>query len=274
MRGRGSETINEQLIRLRAELEQAQNDLIEAEAELADRMAEVHAFESQIEARLGPLIDKLAALEEEIRGYKERIERVRSQRVFGPQHVPVAEQYRRTWHVPPAAAPRPPSQPLSPATEAQIKTLYRRLARRFHPDLAVDETDRVYRTEKMAAVNNAYAARSLTELMALVREAGATGIPAGRRRVDQTAAQMVEALRDELARCRRRQREIEAELSRLHLRPGVELSLDVKLAWRQGRDLLAEMTADLEQRIARRTVERDFLKPQFDQLGMQGRESA
>jgi hypothetical protein len=85
---------------------------------------------------------------------------------------------------------------------------------------------------------------------------------------------MVEALRDELARCRRRQREIEAELSRLHLRPGVELSLDVKLAWRQGRDLLAEMAADLEQRIARRTVERDFLKPQFDQLGMQGRESA
>lgn len=268
MRNRGSETVDEQLARLRTELEQAHSDLIEAEAELADRMAETHAFESEVEARLGPLIDKLAALEKEIKGYKERIERVRSQRHFGSQHVPVAEQYRRTWHVPPATAAKPPPEQPSPATEAQVKRLYRQLARRFHPDLAADDTDRAYRTEKMAAVNSAYAARSLTELLALVQEAGASGIPAGRARSGQTAAQMVQALRDELARCRRRQREIEAELRRLHLRPGVELSLNVKLARRRGRDPLAEMAADLERQIARKTVERDFLKPQFDQLGL------
>jgi hypothetical protein len=43
----------------------------------------------------------------------------------------------------------------------------------------------------------------------------------------------------------------------------------VKLAKRQGRDLLGEMAADLEHKIARKTAERDFLKSQFDQLGPQ-----
>jgi hypothetical protein len=47
----------------------------------------------------------------------------------------------------------------------------------------------------------------------------------------------------------------------------VEFSLEVKAARRQGRDLLAEMAAELESKIARKTAERDMLKAQFDQLG-------
>lgn len=268
MTPKGAETVDEQLSRLRAELQQAQNDLIEAEAELADRMVEIHAFEFEVEARLGTLVDQLAALEREIKDYVEQIERVRNKRIFGSDYLSADKQYERTWHVPPAGTPRLPPRPPSPATEAEIKKLYRQLARRLHPDLSVDEADRAYRTEKMAAVNNAYAARSLAELMVLAQEADATRILTGRPRSGQTAAQMVQVLRDELARCRRRQREIEAELSRLHLRPSVQLSLDVKLARRRDRDLLAEMAADLEQRIARKIAERDFLKPQLDRLGL------
>jgi hypothetical protein len=47
----------------------------------------------------------------------------------------------------------------------------------------------------------------------------------------------------------------------------VQLSLEVKVARGQGRDLLGEMAADLESKIARKTAERDMLKAQFDQLG-------
>jgi hypothetical protein len=45
------------------------------------------------------------------------------------------------------------------------------------------------------------------------------------------------------------------------------LSIEVKLARGQGRDLLAEIATDYEQKIARKTAERDMLKAQFDQLG-------
>jgi chromosome segregation ATPase len=266
MAGWGSETVSEQLTRLRTTLEQAQAELIQAEAQLADQLAEVNAFEFEFEARVGHLWDKLEALEAEIQQYEDRIQTMRNKQVFGYSYLSADRQYRRAWQAPPASAPTPPSQSLSPASEAQIKQLYRQLARRFHPDLALDEADRAYRTEKMTAINDAYAARSLAEVEALAEEPDLF-IRTGRARPGQTEAQLVQALQKALTRCQRRMREIENQLRSLHLRPSVQLSLEVKLASRQGRDLLEEMATELERKIARKMVERDMLKAQFDQLG-------
>lgn len=257
--------MHEQLNQLRASLVQVQNELIEAEAELADRLAEINAFEFEFEARVGHLLDKLAALDQDIERYNERIQILRNKQIFGNPHIPVEQQYKRAWQAPRASAPTPPAEPVSPATEAEIKRLYRQLARRFHPDLASNEADRLSRTHKMTAINDAYAARSLVELVALAQ--GIDTIDTGRDRSAQTEAQMIEALQAELKRCQRRRQDIERQLRHLHLRPSVDLSLEVKAAWRQGRDLLAEMVADVEQKIARKTVELDMLKIQFDQLG-------
>ena len=266
MTHRQTETTPQQLTRLRAALEQIQSDLIEAEAELTDRLAEVNAFEFEFEARVGHLYDKLEALEVEIERYMDRLQIMRHKQTFGYAHLPVDRQYQRAWQTPPTSAPTPPIQPPTPASEAEIRRLYRQLARRFHPDLAVDELDRARRTEKMAAINNAYAARSLTELIALAQEPD-TVIQTGQPRFGPTEAQLVQVLQDELARCQRRLGEIERELRQLPQRPSVQLSLEVKLAHHWGRDLLGEMTAELEQKLARKTVERDMLKAQFDQLG-------
>ena len=110
----------------------------------------------------------------------------------------------------------------------------------------------------MAAINNAYAARSLTELVALAETLNVQR---------STFNISVEALQAELERCQRRLGEIERELRQLPQRPSVQLSLEVKLARRRGRDLLGEIAAEVEQKLARKTVERDMLKAQFDQLG-------
>jgi chromosome segregation ATPase len=260
--------LQEELTRLRAALEQAQADLIEAEARRTDQLAEVNAFEFEFEARVGHLWDKLDELQTEIERYNDRIHLLRK------GYLPAERQYQRAWQAPPRSAPRPPSQPPSPADEASIKRLYRQLARRFHPDLAADDAERAWRTEKMTAVNAAYAARSQVELEALGREPEPF-IQIGRIRpladrpgqAGRTEAQLIQALQNELGRCQRRLREIESELRSLHQRPSVQLSLEVKLARRQGRDVLGEMAADLERKLARKTVERDMLKAQFDQLG-------
>ncbi len=258
--------MNETLSQLRAELARVRDQLIEAEAQLADRLAEVNAFEFEFEARVGHLYDSLAGLEKEIQRYQERIQTLRNKEIFGQAHIPVDSQYQRAWESPPPSAPTPPPQPVDPASDVEIKRLYRQLARRFHPDLAVDEIDRAHRTQKMAAINNAYAARSLVELIALAEgmdlNEDAAILPPG-----QTEAQMIKVLQTELHRCRQRLKEIERELRGLRYRPSVELSIEVKMARRNGRDLLAEIAADAEQKIARKTVERDMLKAQFDQLG-------
>jgi predicted nucleic acid-binding Zn-ribbon protein len=249
-----------QLNELRVAAEQARTELIEAEAQLADQLAAINAFEFEFEARVGHLWDKLDALEAEIDRYHDRIQMMRH------KYLSAERQYRRAWQAPPRSAPSPPSQPPGPIDEAHIKQLYRQLARRFHPDLAAGDSDRAWRTEKMAAINAAYAARSLTELKALAQEMD-TYIHTGRAQPGQTEAQLMQALRAELERCRRRLHEIENELRSLHQRPSVQLSLEVKLARRQGRDLLADVASDLEAKIARKAVERDMLKAQFDQLG-------
>jgi len=257
MTHRQAETNHETLARLRAAVEQAKSDLIEKEAELADRLAEVNAFELAFEARVGYLYDRLEVLEAEIERYMERLHLVR-QKQLGRDYLPVDEQYRRAWQAPPPSVPTPPPQPVSPASEAEIKQLSRQLARRFHRDLALDAADRRARTEKMAAINNAYAARSLTELTALAQTLN----------VERSTFNLsVEALQTELDRCQHRLREIERELRQLPHRPSVQLSLEVKRARRRGHDLLGHMAAEVERKVARKTVERDMLKAKLDQLG-------
>ncbi len=258
------ETIDEKLARLRAEVAQVQDELIDAEAELADQKADIALFEHEYNARVGHALDQLAALEAEVKDYLDRIKEYRNKRIFGTAHVPVEEQYRRVWQQPPSPPP-PPPEPTTPATEAQIKKLYRKLARHFHPDLAQDDADRKVRTDKMAAVNDAYAARSMMELMALARDmegAQAGGLPAA----GKTDQEMVQVLEKEIRRCRRRLREIDLEMSQLHNHHLVELMVEVKFAKRQRRDLLAEMAEEVARKMARKEAERDMIKAQFDNL--------
>ncbi len=263
------ETIDEKLARLRADVALAQDELIDAEAELADQKADIALFEHEYNARIGNALDQLADLETEVKHYLDRIKEHRNKRIFGTTHVPVEEQYRRIWQQPPPKPPPPPPEPTTPATEAQIKKLYRKLARHFHPDLAQDDAERKHRTDKMAAINDAYAARSVMELMALAREmegAQAGSLPG----TGKTDEEMVRVLEKEIQRCHRRLREIDLEMNQLHTHHLVELMVEVKFAKRQGRDLLAEMAEEVARKIARKEAERDMIRAQFNSLDTGG----
>ncbi len=256
----------DRLNELRHQLAEIHIKLIEAEAELADRLAEIHAFEFAVEARLGHLYNELESVAKEIQRYNDHIQMARNKQIFGNAYLSVADQYRRTWGVPHTDAPMPPTEPLPPTDEAEIKKIYRQLARRFHPDLATDDRERVYRTQKMAAINDAYAARSLVELIALSQEE-VPFIQTRRAAQKQTEAQLIAALEKEHQRCQRRLQTIDREMRGISQRASVELSLAVKSAQQKGRDLIEEMATELNQKLARKRVERDMLKSQFDQLG-------
>jgi chromosome segregation ATPase len=266
-----SETVRERLIRLRRELKAAKGQLSQAEAELDEERSDIDVLEREIDRRLGHLLRRLSDLEDTVSTYRERLERLRRSSVYGTDYLPVEEQFRRTWQTPATGSaatgsaaigsPATGGDPSGPIDEKQLKRIYRQLARRYHPDLASDEADRSYRTEKMAALNEAYAARSLAEIAALhdVRNTDESG-------QQQTEAQMADVLDKELARVRRRLFQVQNEKENLHNRPTVRLSVDVKLARRQGRDLLGEMSRDLRYRVRELAAERDELKQQIDQL--------
>ncbi len=263
-----SETTDQKTARLRAELKQARQDLLAAEAELAEQLADIAAFEYLFEAHVGYLVDRLAQLEAEVDEYLRRIKQMRHDHLFDSSYRPVDEQFNRTWHSPPSQKrEEPKARQVPPATQAEIKRLYRQLARRFHPDLARDEVEAAFRTERMRAVNDAYRAGSMVELMALAEELEGyvvhTAVPSPS---PQTEIQMAQALQEELARIQRRLYRVDHELTNLPNRPMVALMVEVKFGQREGRDVLAEMAADLERKIARKEVERDMIKSQFNHL--------
>ncbi len=78
-----AETQPEKVSRLRAQLEQVHQTLIDAEADLADQMADITAFEFEFEAHVGHLLDQLTAVEAEVNTYLERIRQMRDEKKFG-----------------------------------------------------------------------------------------------------------------------------------------------------------------------------------------------
>ena len=263
-------TIEEQLVHLRQQIETVETELIEREAELVDLRAETYAFRLEYDTRIGRRVAELEEVEAEIERCQRRISEYREWGPGGPPHtldgtpyISVEEQYRRTWQQPETPPPPRPAGPVSAATEARIKRLYRQLCRRFHPDLAQDAAERAWRTEMMTAVNAAYAARSLVELQALA-ETSDRSLSAE----TGTDEQRLSALRDRLQQVERRLREVAQEIRDLTNSPAIGLSLDVKLARRQGRDLLAEMAADVEKELAQKRVELDLMLAYMKQLGI------
>lgn len=121
-----------------------------------------------------------------------------------------------------------------------LKKLYRLLARRYHPDLAIDDADRAYRNRIMVLINDAYAEKDLDALLALAEKDGIVSpdIPLAALHL-----QKLEAERNELAwRCSRLQGKYDDLLHCEMMR----LKIDAALAQNKGRDLLREMAERAE----------------------------
>jgi len=255
---------------LRASLKKAREELSKAESSLSGQLAEVNALERRIRFRLGRLLDELASLESEVEDYQTEISRRRSPEGFEQGYLPVEEQFRRTWESSSSKDddtfrdPYGDVEPIKQLDQKQFKKLYRRLARRYHPDLASNDSDREERNEQMVALNEAYAAKSIVELLVLDDDKDLVELDFSGAENDD--AKLAKALELELARIQRKTLLIQNEIENLHNLPIVRLSLEIKLARPNGRDLLAEMDVDLKRTVAQKRAERDMLKAQFDQL--------
>ena len=173
---KASHTVEEQLALLRQEITTGETTLVEKEAELADLRIELAAFQLKYEVQIGRKLQEQERLEAQIADCKRQIDEYRRwgaggrpKAEDGSPFVSVEEQYRRTWKEPDPPGPWFPP-PMSAEAEQTLKSLYRQLCRRFHPDLTQDPKERAWRTEMMAAVNAAYEAQSLAELQALAAQ--------------------------------------------------------------------------------------------------------
>ena len=250
--------------------------LIDAETQLAERLAAIGAFEFQVRARLESLSRRIDELQAEIDDLRAEIRRYQEDAFEWDEALPQAGRNDKGWRYSDdggaaaagayryrvaVEAPRPV---LPAEQQATLKRLYRQLARRFHPDLALDEADRAYRTDLMMAINAAYAAGDLGALQRLADE------PDTSPRAPLTDEELVESLQREVDRCRRRLAEIATELATLERHDSARLLKRAERAAAEGRDLLGELAADLRRRIAEKLVERDVLETLLEEVEREG----
>ncbi|WP_420630324.1 hypothetical protein [Candidatus Leptofilum sp.] len=255
-------SLHEQIEKITALLNNLRPRLVEAEAELSERLAAISAFEFKLRSRIARLTDKLDKLEAEIQELR------RKMRWLGEGWQTDPENEAAAWAAGERAAesgdyryremPQVPRQKLAEEEKVSLKQLYRQLARRFHPDMAVDKEDRKYRTQMMMAINAAYAAGDLEKLEQLLLEPDAPHTI-----VINSEQEQLDLLTRELTRVQNRLEEIKDELAQLDKHKSTFMMQRQEEVARAGRDWFAEVAAQLRQDIDKRKIERDVLEEQL-----------
>lgn len=149
---------------LRDELQQLLAAVAEDECQLAALREELDAFSSRLDRLLAPRYAELDRLEAEIA----EVIALRNRADAHAQRDAEEARERATRSRRVADAPAPPRDPPPFRPAADLKALYRKLARRVHPDGGTDDADRARRTRLMAEVNAAYRAEDHTRLEAIL----------------------------------------------------------------------------------------------------------
>ncbi|MFT7774615.1 hypothetical protein [Roseateles sp.] len=243
-----------ELTRRREQLQDLQRYLAVLEADHDGARAKLLGFRQRYLEALGPLMRELDELEDQLHQATALLsEALRRQGVEAP--VSTSPRAKAWPDVPalPNATPLPP-EPTGPTTDLpppSLKTLYRRAAMRFHPDLAPSGPEREVCEQRMMIVNDAYASGDRSRLEALLLAAGE--LP------EKVIGGPADAVRAWLGLCEHmvqgRIRVVQAQTAMLQAQQMHELRIAVERAEAGGMRPLDIMAARLRAQIAERRQE-------------------
>jgi hypothetical protein len=222
-------------------------DQAAAARELEQRRAERAALETELAGRESELV----ALKAELRAFERRYLETVGRRYAELDEIEARlaeaeglnpEETAEGWAVDELSC----GQARFQFTE-KLKKLYREVARRFHPDLAADDEERHHRHQLMIEVNRAYEAGSEERLQELL-DAGMSFQELGQKA--GASAELALTLR-QIAQARGRLMAIDAEMAEIKASEIYRLKVRAEQAEALGRDLLADLAAQIERQIAK-----------------------
>ncbi len=227
------------LLEQRERLAALRTALAQRESDLAQLRAQLKAFETRYLAQVGLLyvtLDDLEAriAEREVDLYDSDSARRRAQQA----RQRAQETHEAAFHeeLPPEELDPPPS----------LKTLFREVARRIHPDFAGDDAEQQHFTLLMTRANQAYShgdTGTLQRLLDDYLEVHAALAHAGDdTELQRLSRQRQHAERDLATLDAEQQALLSSEIGQLHV--------DAEAAAHENRDLLAELAQTLHQQIA------------------------
>ncbi|KQY88732.1 J domain-containing protein [Pelomonas sp. Root1444] len=243
-----------ELTRRREQLQDMRRYLAVLEADHDGARAKLLGFRLRYLETLGPLMRELDDLEAQLHQATALLsEALRRQGVDAP--LPTAPRGKPWPDIPalPEATPLPP-EPTGPLTDLpppSLKTLYRRAAMRFHPDLAPPGPERAVCEQRMMVVNDAYERGDRPCLETLLLAAGE--LP------EKVIGGPADAVRAWLGLCEHlvqgRIRVVQAQTALLHGLQMHELRIAIERAEAGGMRPLDIMAARLRAQIAERRQE-------------------
>lgn len=243
-----------ELSRRREQLQDLQRYLAVLEADHDGARAKLLGFRQRYLEALGPLMRELDEIDAQLHQATALLsEALKRQGVDAPVS---ASQRAKAWPDVPAlpdATPLPP-EPTGPLTDLpppSLKTLYRRAAMRFHPDLAPSGPEREVCEQRMMIVNEAYANSDRHRLETLLLAAGE--LP------EKVIGGPADAVRAWLGLCEHlvqgRIRIVQAQTALLHNLQMHQLRIAIERAETGGMRPLDIMAARLRTQIAERRQE-------------------
>jgi hypothetical protein len=226
-----------------AELTLLESELAQRELDLVTLKAELQAFELKYLRVVGVRIAKLDEIEAQI---AEIIAKMRPE-----DEIVVKEARQARSQASESAQAAGAAQEHEKAREEfkpsdSLKAVYREAAKRFHPDLATGENDRVRRTQQMVAVNAAYSAGDEDALRKMLRDwEDSPDNVSG----DDVGANLIRTIR-KISMVNRRLAEMAAEIELLKQSDISKLRVEVQGAESKERDILQEMAEHLDAQIA------------------------
>lgn len=257
-------TSRERTRRLRDEVAQAQQVLLDTEAQLGEKQATVNAFRMQCRLKIGDLVDRVLHLRAEKQLYLTHLQLLQQAEELG---IPYDEddpfwQAQEQVELDEDEETLLPHLPDTPRDDAAAKRIYRQLARRFHPDLSAGLVEQAYRTSMMAAINNAYSARDVQTLRDLADELDPTELA----ELAAIETSQERRLRERLLNLKRRRRKALKQLDELLKDSTTILCYKAQALEAEGRNWWDEIRADLEREIRGRETEVAELKRQVETL--------
>ncbi len=238
----------EELDRKREELSAVRAALAERELELADLRTQLKSFEGRYLRQVGVLYAELDEWDARIA----ELEASQDTSTAAQQH---AEQARKRADDTHEATHGEASKAQDFQPSAALKSLFREVAKRIHPDFAKDDADRQHRTRLMAEANDAYSqgdAEALQRILDDYQESSESVQGEG------IGAELVRIIR-QIHQARKNIANIDQELTNLRASDIAQLKHDVEVAEQEGRDRLAELATTLNGQIAQRRKEHEAL---------------
>ena len=246
----------EGLLRKREQLAAARATLAERESELAEIRAQLKTFEGRYLRQVGVLYAELDDLEARIAEREVDLYDSDSAR----RRAEEARQRAQETH---DAAFREAHEAEEFDPPPSLKTLFRDVAKRIHPDFARDNDEQKYFTLLMARANQAYSRGDAETLQRLLDDhleingfVADEGAAAQRLRITR---QIQHAQRDIARLDVERHALLGSELAQLHL--------EAEASAREHRDLLTELATSLREQIADAGRRFEFVDRQIDAHG-------